>query len=482
MATSTLNMTQESRKSTQPSVKVVIDVESANEVHYSLHHEREHRSGTSTSCIHLLDGFVSFDIPVQKVIATRLGPALNLPQSQCITLIIKFAKDSYIYDLKKKLSSICSPVAVNSADKIATKAAPLLKHLKNLQKEKENVSTKGSTRFLKNKGIDEVILKYPFVTDMNSIETACKCSIELKNGSAIVDSRKTGQVALTTKDYMRLSPKVWLNDNVLNLWMLLITRAQPSDVHVVSSHFFTKLCLQGPKEVESWSKKIDVFQKRIVIIPINKNFHWSLCVLINPAALTMRSEYKNISPFLLFFDSCRLHSRRRIESHIFGWLNFEYCRLKEGGTQAVLKTLHRLTPKVPLQKNGYDCGVFVLKYAQAICKLKSSHIDYSIANTSKDGISDMIANSQHFKFTQKDIDRIRIEFKAVIQNLHPIYMGEKYDSNEAKNVRQREKLLRGKSMGRIDSIRVDSETKESTPFAAEAFDKISPTIHKASVR
>ena len=37
-------------------------------------------------------------------------------------------------------------------------------------------------------------------------------------------------------------------------------------------------------------------------------------------------------------------------------------------------------------------------------------------------------------------------------------------------------------MGHTDSIRVNSEIKESTPFAAEEFDKISPIIHKASAR
>ena len=56
------------------------------------------------------------------------------------------------------------------------------------------------------------------------------------------------------------------------------------DVHVFTSHFMTTLWKEGPKAVSSWTakKNIDIFEKKLIFIPVNRDLHWSLCVVVNP--------------------------------------------------------------------------------------------------------------------------------------------------------------------------------------------------------
>ena len=57
-----------------------------------------------------------------------------------------------------------------------------------------------------------------------------------------------------------------------------------STVHFFTSHFMTTLKDEGTKAVESWTanKNINVFEKKLIFVPINANLHWSLCVVVNP--------------------------------------------------------------------------------------------------------------------------------------------------------------------------------------------------------
>ena len=56
------------------------------------------------------------------------------------------------------------------------------------------------------------------------------------------------------------------------------------DVHVFTSHFMTTLSNEGPEAVSSWTakKKIDIFEKKLIFVPVNRDLHWSLCVVVNP--------------------------------------------------------------------------------------------------------------------------------------------------------------------------------------------------------
>ena len=49
----------------------------------------------------------------------------------------------------------------------------------------------------------------------------------------------------------------------------------------------TKLKEEGIKAIASWTEKknINVFEKKLVFIPVNADLHWSLCVVVNPGLI-----------------------------------------------------------------------------------------------------------------------------------------------------------------------------------------------------
>ena len=66
-----------------------------------------------------------------------------------------------------------------------------------------------------------------------------------------------------------------------------VSKIRDSDVHFFTSHFMTTLKDKGTQAVSSWTanKNINVFEKRLVFIPVNENLHWSLCVVVNPGLI-----------------------------------------------------------------------------------------------------------------------------------------------------------------------------------------------------
>lgn len=105
-----------------------------------------------------------------------------------------------------------------------------------------------------------------------------------------------------------------------------------SKVHFFTSHFFSTLESDGPEAVASWTrrKKINIFSKKLIFVPIAKQFHWSLCVVVNPGALVdagNRGPTKD-DPLscMIFLDSLRMHDKFTVAKHIRYWLNNEWQR------------------------------------------------------------------------------------------------------------------------------------------------------------
>ena len=133
----------------------------------------------------------------------------------------------------------------------------------------------------------------------------------------------------------------------LNLTRLSLNRLQravvdrhASDLHIFSSHFFTTLSDDGTDAVRSWTakKNINIFQKKLIFIPINQSLHWSLCVVVNPGAIINASNDEGSSDdpiaCMIFLDSLKAHRKAWVRTQVMKWLNAEWTRLKkeEDGT------------------------------------------------------------------------------------------------------------------------------------------------------
>lgn len=206
-----------------------------------------------------------------------------------------------------------------------------------------------------------------------------------RNGSVLVVSAFS--IDLTVRDLSTLADGQWLNDNIIDFYLNMVTD-QNKAVYCWTTHFYTTLKQKGYQGVARWAKrrKINVFEKDRVIVPINiMGTHWALAVIDN--------RRKRIS----YFDS--LASRGNIAAVEL----LQVYMSKEAERLLLPQVTYDLIPgeKTPQQQNGYDCGVFTCTVAKCI------------------------SGEQPLRFSQQDMRNIRrrMAYEIILQKLLDIPHG-----------------------------------------------------------
>ncbi|KAJ0059399.1 hypothetical protein NL108_016933 [Boleophthalmus pectinirostris] len=81
---------------------------------------------------------------------------------------------------------------------------------------------------------------------------------------------------LTLDDLSTLADANWLNDQVINMYGELIMDSAHSEVHFLNSFFHRQLLTKGYEGVKRWTKQVDLFSKRLVLVPVHLKVHWCL--------------------------------------------------------------------------------------------------------------------------------------------------------------------------------------------------------------
>ncbi|XP_067851236.1 sentrin-specific protease 5 isoform X2 [Heptranchias perlo] len=156
---------------------------------------------------------------------------------------------------------------------------------------------------------------------------------------------------LTLDDLATLYGENWLNDQVINMYGELIVDAVPDKVHFFNSFFYKQLQTKGYNGVKRWTKKVDLFSKALLLIPIHLEIHWSL--------LTVDLPNRKIC----LYDSQGIHFNSCVQN-ILRYLKTE---AGERNRPAFLEGWKAFaTTCIPQQKNDSDCGVFVLQYCKCL--------------------------------------------------------------------------------------------------------------------
>ncbi|KAI5806705.1 hypothetical protein DFH27DRAFT_354688 [Peziza echinospora] len=169
------------------------------------------------------------------------------------------------------------------------------------------------------------------------------------------------RVTIHTKDVQTLREKTWLNDEIVNFYLSMVCeRANIGSegkikVFAFNSFFYKKLSEAGYKSVERWSRKgkIDgdnLLRLDYLIIPVHLSYHWTLGVV---NFTKKRVEY---------FDSLGGRGGQFFK-HIRSYLSNE-SRNKINLDEWVDYSMKG----APMQENGYDCGVFLCKTAEVVCR------------------------------------------------------------------------------------------------------------------
>ena len=187
-------------------------------------------------------------------------------------------------------------------------------------------------------------------------------------------------IPVTRSDMRTLHRQNWLNDEVINLFLKLMTAREASKTddlpkcYFAQTNFYTKLAESGKgycyKDVRRWTKKVDVFTKDMIIFPIHcHGNHWTLAVI---NLIAKRFEY---------YDSLRGHAGN-VLTHLRQWLMDEH-EAKKSAPYDTSGFTSVTWPEgtTPQQRNGSDCGVFMTQTADYLARdakldFKQEHMAY----------------------------------------------------------------------------------------------------------
>jgi hypothetical protein len=250
-----------------------------------------------------------------------------------------------------------------------------------------------------------------------------------------------GSVTLYQNDVDRLAPGVFLNDSMIDFYLIylqerLMAKKDRKRVMIFSTHFYTLLDDHGLQRVAPWVKKAgDLFSYDFIIVPINLHLHWKVAVICNvknARAVSARkkkskapekddlcdtdstkakngtkkkdnggnsSSHKSgrtsILPeedtstdpsaipaieepslpasedpkqaCILVLDSLGSTRETKIASNLRSVLAEEAKRTHRPIQSFDISNLPMFGPKVPLQTNYTDCGLFLLHYMELFC-------------------------------------------------------------------------------------------------------------------
>jgi sentrin-specific protease 1 len=98
-------------------------------------------------------------------------------------------------------------------------------------------------------------------------------------------------IQILRKDIQSLRGLNWLNDEIINFYMNLICERNSTinsnnkneillpSVYAFSTFFYLKLLKDGFSSIKRWTRKINIFDYDLIIIPIHLGAHWTLSII-----------------------------------------------------------------------------------------------------------------------------------------------------------------------------------------------------------
>lgn len=193
-------------------------------------------------------------------------------------------------------------------------------------------------------------------------------------------------VSISKRDAELLLPETFVNDTIIDFYIkYLSTRIESNEkhrYHFFNSFFFRKLADldkdqgRAPEgraaflRVRKWTRKINVFEKDFLFIPVNFNLHWSLIVICYPGeVMTFEDGDTKLSakiPCILHMDSLRgSHAGLKdiIQSYLWEEWKERHPEYTSDNSDKFLN-LRFVSLELPQQDNSFDCGLFLLHYVE----------------------------------------------------------------------------------------------------------------------
>ncbi|XP_044976016.1 ubiquitin-like-specific protease ESD4 isoform X2 [Hordeum vulgare subsp. vulgare] len=200
----------------------------------------------------------------------------------------------------------------------------------------------------------------PFVPLTAEDEDSVRHALGGKNRREILSEHKASNIVITREILQCLNDKHWLNDEVINLYLELLKERELREptkflkCHFFNTFFYKKLINGGYdyKAVWRWTMKRKLGYNLIdcdkIFVPIHKEVHWCLAVI------NIRDKKFQ---YLDSLGSMDMNALKILARYLV-----DEVKDKIGKHIDVLSWKHEGVQNLPLQENGWDCGMFMLKY------------------------------------------------------------------------------------------------------------------------
>lgn len=193
-------------------------------------------------------------------------------------------------------------------------------------------------------------------------------------------------VSISKRDVDRLQPETFVNDTIIDFYIkYLKNKIDPGErqkFHFFNSFFYPKLAELGKslsnspegraafRSVRRWTRKISLFEKDYIFVPVNFNYHWSLIVICHPGEVADFQDSdarKSLKlPCILHMDSIR-GSHSGLKGLIQSYLWEEWKERQADTSEDIsskFSNMRFFSLELPQQQNLYDCGLFLLHYVE----------------------------------------------------------------------------------------------------------------------
>lgn len=235
----------------------------------------------------------------------------------------------------------------------------------------------------------EVVVKEPFVPLTKEEENVVNHALSNANRRKVLVTHENSNIEITGEILRCLRPCAWLNDEVINLYLELLKEREKRNpkqflkCHFFNTFFYKKLIGGGSrndfKSVRRWTTQRKLGYCLIecdkIFVPIHKEAHWCLAVI-------NKKDEK-----FQYLDSLRGGDRQVMK--VLAKYIVDEVNDKTGKEMDVSSWKQEFVEDLPEQKNGYDCGVFMIKYADfysrdvGLC-FDQEHMEYFRQRTAKE--------------------------------------------------------------------------------------------------
>ncbi|CAO2203470.1 unnamed protein product [Urochloa humidicola] len=227
----------------------------------------------------------------------------------------------------------------------------------------------------------------PFVPLTDEDEEFVRAALHGRNSREKLAVHEPSNIVITREILQCLNYQEWLNDEVINLYLDLLKEREQREpnkflkCHFFNTFFYKKLISGGYdyKAVRRWTTKRKLGYNLIecdkIFVPIHKEVHWCLAVInIRDKKFQYLDSLGSMDKKVLstlaryFVDEVKDKSGQQIDA--LSW--------KQEGVK-----------NLPLQENGWDCGMFMLKYIDFYSRdmdliFRQKHMRYFRRRTAKE--------------------------------------------------------------------------------------------------